>query len=310
MLIFYDIINKNILQNFMLHLIIPMLLSITCVTNYTFADTLYVDKNEIKIDSSFKGDVINLYGIQEEDGNLIAILKGKKATYFVQKKEKKFGIWLKGKKRKFQNIYRYYSIFSEHQLDILNIPYLLKPFEIGVENISTSTSIKDIIEQFEYKEALFNKKISDGLFVENYHKQVSTSENLIYVQFQIPKNIPEGDYIISVYTIFDGKIQSIHNIPIYIKQSGILKFVKISAKNNKILYFVLSVGFSIAMALIGYYILSGNIFSKIKNITFIKNKKNVLPKNDITQDNKVLNNITEGMIKKKRGRPKKNNEIL
>ena len=243
---------------------------IASVGSSAFANTLYVDKNDITITTSFKGDVINLYGIKEDAGKTIIILKGQKATYFVQKKEKTFGLWLNGRKRKFENIYRYYSIFSESSLDTISIPYLLKSFEIGLENINTSSnSVNDILESFEYKEALFKKKTLDGLFIENYSKTITTTENLIYAQFIIPQNIPQGDYIISVYTIADGEIQSIGNIPIYIKQAGILHFIKETSTQNKPLYFTISVAFSIGMALIGYIALSGK-FSEFANAIYLR----------------------------------------
>lgn len=276
----------------------------------SFANTLYVDKNEVTINASFKGDVINLYGIKEDAGSTIVILKGQKATYFVQKKEKKFGLWLNGKKRKFENIYRYYSIFSESSLDAINIPYLLKPFEIGLENISaSSSSVKDIIEVFEYKDALFKKKTLDGLFVENYNKKVATSDNLIYTQFAIPQNIPQGNYIISVYTIFDGEIQSIGNIPIYVKQAGILNFVKETSLHNKPLYFLISVAFSIGMALLGYIALSGKFSSAITTgcIHIFKTRKakpvvaEIVPPTPTTQREVETIVVTKG----KRGRPRK-----
>ncbi len=280
--------------------------------NFTLANTLYVDKNEITINASFKGDVINLYGIKEDSGSTIVILKGQKATYFVQKKEKKFGLWLNGRKRKFENIYRYYSIFSESSLDTINIPYLLKPFEIGLENINASSnSVKDILEAFEYKDALFKKKTLDGLFIENDHKQVTTTENLIYTQFTIPQNIPQGNYIISVYTIFDGEIQSIGNIPIYIKQTGILRFIKETSTQNKPLYFAISVAFSIGMAFLGYITLSGR-FSEFVNSTSIRIfkpvKSQIQPSIVPTKPIRPAKKTGEGTGK--RGRPKKKIEEI
>ena len=282
------------------------------VENFTLANTLYVDKNEITINASFKGDVINLYGIKEDSGSTIVILKGQKATYFVQKKERKFGLWLNGRKRKFENIYRYYSIFSESSLDTINIPYLLKPFEIGLENISASSnSVKDILEAFEYKDALFKKKTLEGLFIENYNKPVTTTENLIYTQFAIPQNIPQGNYIISVYTIFDGEIQSISNIPIYIKQTGILRFIKETSTQNKPLYFAISVAFSIGMAFLGYIALSGKFSEFAHSIRlriFKPVKIQIQPSQVPTKAVRPAKKISTGTGK--RGRPKKKVEEI
>ena len=52
----------------------------SAVEHFTLANTLYVDKNEITINASFKGDVINLYGIKEDSGSTIVILKGQKSV--------------------------------------------------------------------------------------------------------------------------------------------------------------------------------------------------------------------------------------
>ena len=277
------------------------------VENFTLANTLYVDKNDITINTSFKGDVINLYGIKEDAGKTIIILKGQKATYFVQKKEKTFGLWMNGRKRKFENIYRYYNIFSESSLDTISIPHLLKSFEIGLENINASSnSVNDILKSFEYKEALFKKKTLDGLFTEDYNKSITTTENLIYAQFIIPQNIPQGNYIISLYTIYDGEIQSIGNIPIYIKQTGVLRFIKETATKNKPLYFSISVAFSIGMAFLGYIALSGK-FSEFVYAIYLKLFKPV--KIQIQQPTTPVQTIRSakktGEGTGKRGRPRK-----
>jgi len=276
-----------------LRILFLVLLSKICLAN-----SFYLDKNEIKIGLRFKGDSINLYGIQKTPGKVIIILKGQKATYFIQKKEKKLGIWVKGERKKFENVHRYYSIFSDTYLDKMNIPHLLKPFEIGIENINTYfNSVENTLENFEYKNALFRNKINSNLFVEKYGYRISTPENLIYTTLTIPRNIPEGNYMISVYIISDGKIQSINNLPVYIHQVGILKFVKNAAKEQKMLYFLLGIVFSVGIAAIGYFVLGGKfitLFCFIKNTTYkLAEKLNYKPKK---------------IQKNKRGRPKKTRE--
>ena len=250
-----------------LRILFLVLLSKVCLAN-----SFYLDKNEIKIGLRFKGDAINLYGIQKTPGKVIIILKGQKATYFIQKKEKKLGIWIKGEKKHFENVHRYYSIFSDTYLDKMNIPHLLKPFEIGIENINTYfNSVENTLENFEHKNALFRHKIENNLFVEKYGYRISTPENLIYTNLKIPSNIPEGNYMVSVYIVSEGKIQSINNLPVYIHQVGILKFVKHAAKEQKMLYLLLGIVSSVGIAALGYFILGGKFmipFRFIKNTTY------------------------------------------
>ena len=273
-----------------LRILFLVLLSKICLAN-----SFYLDKNEIKIGLRFKGDAINLYGIQKTPGKVIIILKGQKATYFIQKKEKKFGIWIKGEKKNFENVHRYYSIFSDTYLDKMNIPHLLKPFEIGIENINTYfNSVENTLENFEYKNALLRHKIDNNLFVEKYGYRISTPENLIYTTLKIPSNIPEGNYMISVYIISDGKIQSINNLPVYIYQVGVLKFVKQAAKEQKMLYLLLGIVSSVGIAAFGYFILSGKFITFFR---FIKNKIHKLTEK--------FNHKSKKIHKNRRGRPKK-----
>ncbi len=261
----------------------------------TFAGAFYIDKSEVKISAGFKEDIINLYGIHSGQGKIVIVMKGEKETYYIQKKEKTFGIWVKGERKKFNNVYRYYHITSEVSLDKLNIPNLLKSFEIGIENISTnSTSISNTIDTFEYKDALLSRKITENLFIENYNKALVNSEKLVYIKYTIPRNIPEGKYIISVYTIHEGKIASISNIPLYIHQVGILKFMKETSQERKVLYLILSILASIGFSAVGYAILNGSI---MKNIILLKSK--------FQSKSKKNNKQSTIQTPKKRGRPRK-----
>lgn len=267
----------------------------------TYASTLYLDKYEIKITPTFLGDTINLYGIQEEEGCIVIVLKGERATYYIQKKEKKWGIWVKGEKRKFTDVYRYYTILSEKSLDVMNAQHLLKPFEMGIDNINTyNTTVADTIEAFEYKDALFQYKIHNNLYVENYHANVTTPERLLYTKFHIPPNIPEGDYTVTAYIINDNEIRKTINIPVYVYQDGLLKFITNAVKNQKALYLLLSIGSSIGIAFASYVVLGRKyliLFKKIKEIPRI-----------IWQRNHTIE--TNDSAKRKRGRPKKKPKTL
>ncbi|MFT4968112.1 MAG: hypothetical protein ACI9CD_001136 [Candidatus Deianiraeaceae bacterium] len=266
------------------------------ICNISFARSFFIDKNEIKINLLFQGDTIHLYGTQPKKGKVVVILKGERESYFIQKKRRVFGMWIKGTKKHFDDVYRYYNITADTHLSKLQIPYLLKPFEIGIENISTYyNSVADAIEGFEYKNSLLRKKINNNLFVEKYHILTKNPHNLLYVKFDIPNNIPEGRYIVSIYVISKGSIHSVNNIPLYIHQVGLLKFITSLASERKILYSFLSITLSIGIALFGYIILSGKV------ITY--------PKRIILQTVMALFNKKNRSTKRGRGRPRKNKDI-
>ena len=265
--------------------------------NATYANVLHLDKNHITITPQFTGDNLNMYGIQPHGGSIIVILKGEKETYYIQKKEKKFGIWVKGEKKKFTDIYRYYDIFSQQSLEAINMPHILKPFEIGIENINTyNTTVQNAIDVFEYKNALFKNKAQNNLYKENYNSKITTPENLLYLQFKIPHNIPEGNYMATVYFIKEGQIQKIINMPIYISYSKLLKFLTNAVKHQKLLYLFLSITSSIGLALIAYIILGRKyIFFFQKIVQLVKNLLNKEKKPE----------TTTFTTKAKRGRPRK-----
>ncbi len=266
------------------------------ICNISFARSFFLDKNEIKINLLFQGDTIHLYGTQPKKGKVVVVLKGERESYFIQKKRRVFGMWIKGTKKHFDDVYRYYNITADTHLSKLQIPYLLKPFEIGIENISTYyNSVADAIEGFEYKNSLLRKKINNNLFVEKYHILTKNPHNLLYVKFDIPNNIPEGRYIVSIYVISKGIIHSVNNIPLYIHQVGLLKFITSLASERKILYSFLSITLSIGIALFGYIILSGKV------ITY--------PKRIILQTVMALFNKKNRYTKRGRGRPRKNKDI-
>ena len=94
-------------------------------------DDLVTDLSEstVKISSTFSGADILLFGAYDGQKNddIIVIVSGQKGVVKVDKKEKKYGIWMVTESIKFSNIPKYYYIASNRKIeDITNINEIKK----------------------------------------------------------------------------------------------------------------------------------------------------------------------------------------
>ena len=94
-----------------------------------------ISQNEIKIDSKFTGEKILLFGAKNEPGNIIAVVRGPKHNFLLNKKEKSLGIWHNSKQVTFYNTYSFYNLFAAFLGKELNQQNLLD-FEIGKHNLN------------------------------------------------------------------------------------------------------------------------------------------------------------------------------
>ena len=104
----------------MQNIILIIVISLNFFTAFA-KDNLVTDLSEstVEISSTFSGADILLFGAYDGQKNddIIVVVSGQKGNIKVDKKEKKFGIWMITESIKFSNIPKYYYIASNRKIE-------------------------------------------------------------------------------------------------------------------------------------------------------------------------------------------------
>ena len=117
-----------------------LLIIIIALNSFTvFAkDNLVTDLSEstVEISSTFSGADILLFGAYDGQKNddIIVVVSGQKGNIKVDKKEKKFGIWMITESIKFSNIPKYYYIASNRKIEEITNKTEIKKRKLNFNN--------------------------------------------------------------------------------------------------------------------------------------------------------------------------------
>jgi len=216
-----------------------------------------ISKNEIKIDSKFTGEKILLFGAKNEPGNIIAVVRGPKHNFLLNKKEKSFGIWHNSKQITFHNAYSFYNLFTAFSGKELNQQNLLD-FEIGKHNLNfkTSETTKNNITYNKF----FDLMEKQNLYSTSTDSIVFLDDTLFSIAINFPANILEGIYNIEIYLVENDTVISFQSIPVYVNKVGFNSSIAEFAKNQRVLYGLSSIIIAILVGFSINYIF--NRFSK------------------------------------------------
>ena len=180
-----------------------------------------LNNNLIEIDAKFQGTNLLLFGAQNATGDVVVIIYGPKQDYLIRKKEKTFGVWLNRQQVKFADVDEFYAIYSSMDFNKLQNSYLLKNLNIGIENLSIKSSGKINISEIDnFRKALVNFKLRDGLYNKTPGKIEFMGDTLFKSNLTFPKKIVKGKYHAELYLINDHEISAVQMIPFNVKKVG------------------------------------------------------------------------------------------
>ncbi|HCR85677.1 MAG TPA: hypothetical protein DIV86_03260, partial [Alphaproteobacteria bacterium] len=193
---------------------------------------------KIDIDHNFKGVKVLVYGVQNDVGNVVIIVRGPKVNQILREKGKVAGVWTNVTNLKVKDFYNYYSISSTTELERINNKSLLENLEVGLDNINFQPVKSRNILSFNDAMGLKNEALrlmqSKKLYSENTNEILYWGETLFKTFIEFPKNISKGVYNIDLYLFNDGQLQSFQSLPIIVDKVGFEEFVYNSAHENSL----------------------------------------------------------------------------
>ena len=190
----------------------------------------------IAMDAGFNGTRLFLFGVRNDNGDIVVVIRGPEKNYIVRKKEKIAGVWVNRDRMKFYNVPNYYAVASSRPLLDINKSVLFTKLGIGEDNLLNNPSIPDAENLDEFESAFLSHQHFNRLYYTNPDNISFISETLFKTVIEFSDNIPPGDYTAEIYLISDGEIVGMQSTPISVVKSGLDAFIYNYAHNSPALY--------------------------------------------------------------------------
>ena len=232
---------RTLIQNILLIII----LSLNSFTVFA-KDNLVTDLSEstVEISSTFSGADILLFGAYDGQKNddIIVVVSGQNGNIKVDRKEKKFGIWMITKSMKFTNIPKYYYIASNRKIkDITNTTEIKKrkldfnSFELKNDKIDYNNLDK------KWYEAL-KRNMKKKQFWKIEENSIKLNKNTLFRKtLSLPSNVSTGMYNVKILHYRKGNLISQEESKIKIDRTGISANIYNFAQNFSAIYGIIAV---------------------------------------------------------------------
>ena len=232
---------RTLIQNILLIII----LSLNSFTVFA-KDNLVTDLSEstVEISSTFSGADILLFGAYDGQKNddIIVVVSGQNGNIKVDRKEKKFGIWMITESMKFTNIPKYYYIASNRKIkDITNTTEIKKrkldfnSFELKNNKIDYNNLNK------KWYEAL-KRNMKKKQFWKIEENSIKLNKNTLFRKtLSLPSNVSTGMYNVKILHYRKGNLISQEESKIKIDRTGISANIYNFAQNFSAIYGIIAV---------------------------------------------------------------------
>jgi len=224
------------------------------------AEVLVVDlsQHRIAITSGFTGADVLLFGARDGEGDVVVVLRGPERPVYVRRKARIAGMWLNRDEVEFADAPGFYAVAASQPLKKLVPPDVLAENQIGVGNLTLSTSYTGSHTDLDsFRTALFRNMQRRGLYLDEEGDLRFVGNQLFRTQFPLPANVPTGLYHADVYLIGGGVVISKRTTALEISKTGFEAAMFDMSRRRPLLYGLVAV----AIALVAGW-LAGLVFRK------------------------------------------------
>lgn len=233
--------------------VILAMIALMLFTGPLYAAELEVDlaENHVDITTGFTGDDLVLFGTKDPDSDVAITIKGPLKTMVVRRKDRVLGLWMNRTSVEFTEVPGYYNYaLSDPALMTIEA---LAPYEIGTQALPLNTEDKVKPAQLkDFRDALIRNKQAQNLFPEVPQEIIMITDEFFRTRFNLPPNVPVGDYQITTYLIRNGQITGTKGTSIKVAQIGTSATVNEFARTRALLYGILCIIFAVSVGWLSY----------------------------------------------------------
>ena len=225
-----------------------LLIIIIALNSFTvFAkDNLVTDLSEstVEISSTFSGADILLFGAYDgkKNDDIIVVVSGQKGNIKVDKKEKKFGIWMITESIKFSNVPKYYYIASNRKIKEITNKTEIKKRKLDFNNFELKNNkiYYNNVDKNWYEALKRNMKKKQFWKIEE--NSIKLNKNTLFRKtLSIPSNVSTGKYNVKILHYRKGNLISQEESKIKINKTGISANIYNIAQNFSAIYGIIAV---------------------------------------------------------------------
>ena len=229
------------LKNFLIFNLIFFL----CIKKVVAKENLVTDMSEniVEISSTFLGAKILLFGAYDGQKNddIIVIVSGPKGKIKINKKEKKFGIWMTSENIIFSNVPKYYYIASNRKISEITSKSEIIKNGLNFKNLNIINPNLDKSENNVWYEALI-RNMKKRKFWKIDENSIKLNKNTLFRKtLTLPSNVTTGIYDVRILHYRSGKLFSQEISKIKVGKTGISANIYNAAQNYSAIYGIIAV---------------------------------------------------------------------
>lgn len=215
--------------------------------------TMDTDRESIDISTDFKGGKLTVFGERKSQSPLIITVEGPVRDMTVRKKNQVAGAWVNTDSVTFKNVPIFYSVavspnVERSSVQMENLLYQSADFR---EHNSKDQKKTDI-----FRNALIENKKKQDMYPSAVKQlQFYEGSNLFRVDFDIPPNVPVGEYLVRAHYMDVADDASWDQMSLEVKHVG---------TNAKIQKFAAQYSFIYALSIIFLAIFAGWLSNRIR----------------------------------------------
>lgn len=209
------------------------------------ADSLMSDISNriIAITSSFTGTSILVFGAVVPDGpgkrDVVVVLRGPDQAVRLHRKERFAGIWMNGVTESFDDVPAFFAVATTRPLAVLGADSALGRHQIGATRLRLTPRGADTLpaeQADDFRQALIRLKERAGLYPTAPNQVTFIGTSLFRAAFQIPSNVPIGNYRAEIYLFRDGDLIGAQSSALFVDKIGLERWVYSFATQSPALY--------------------------------------------------------------------------
>lgn len=183
--------------------------------------TVDLADKSVNISMGFTGARLSLFGMKKEPGDVAVVVTGPERRMVVRRKEQAMGLWVNGEAVYFRGVPAYYDLALSKPAHAIAAAPLLASHGVGLDSLDFEVLDREdpaTVEHF--REALIRNKQSQGYFPLEPKKLVFLNDSFFRADFDMPANVPTGNYEVKTYLFRDGAVLDVNETQLRVAQVG------------------------------------------------------------------------------------------
>lgn len=187
----------------------------------------------IPVTESFDGAHVMVFGaLLSAKSDIVVVLEGPAAKASIRAKIKKFGIWVNDEPQTIEAIPSFYAVLSSRPLT-----KILKPEVMAMRGLGFQALPLDSVAG----QGFLQNRLAKGLYVEIPDGVKIRDKKLFRADFDLPPNVPIGDYKTTIYEIKNGSVSASRTTTFKIEPIGTASTIRNLSMQRPALYAALAI---------------------------------------------------------------------